>query len=73
MIELSNSQLVFRSPEVHPDAVRRIELQRTLRIPDDNRDYPLPRDSTGFRWIMSTTISTECPRPGPGMAASSCR
>jgi len=33
---------VFRFPEVHPDAVCRIELQRTLRIPDDNRDYPLP-------------------------------
>ena len=42
MIELRNNQLVFRFAEVHKDAQFRIELQRTLRIPDDNRDYPLP-------------------------------
>jgi hypothetical protein len=27
---------------VHPDAVLRVEFQRTLRIPDDGREYPLP-------------------------------
>src|SRR5687767_5385426 len=42
MIELSNDVLVFSFPEVHPDAVLRIEFQRTLRIPDDGRNYPLP-------------------------------
>ena len=42
MIELRNDQLVFRFPEVHKDAVLRVDFQRTLRIPDDNRDYPLP-------------------------------
>jgi len=42
MITLGKQQLEFRFPEVHPDAVLRIELQRTLRIPDDGRDYPLP-------------------------------
>ena len=42
MIELGNDQLEFRFPEVHRDAVLRIDFQRTLRIPDDNRDYPLP-------------------------------
>jgi hypothetical protein len=42
MIELSNDVLVFSFPEVHRDAVLRIEFQRTLRIPDDERDYPLP-------------------------------
>ncbi len=42
MIELQNDALLFRFPEVHDDAVLRIEFQRTLRIPDDDRDYPLP-------------------------------
>ena len=36
------SELVFRFPEVHPDAVCRVQFQRTLRIPDDNREYSLP-------------------------------
>ena len=42
MIELKNDQLIVRFPEVHEDAVCQIEFQRTLRIPDDNREYPLP-------------------------------
>jgi hypothetical protein len=42
MIELENDALVFSFPEVHPDATLRVEFQRTLRIPDDGRDYPLP-------------------------------
>lgn len=42
MIELQNDALVCRFPEVHEEAVLRIEFQRTLRIPDDDRDYPLP-------------------------------
>lgn len=42
MIELRNDELIFRFPEVHEDAVCSLGFQRTLRIPDDNRDYPLP-------------------------------
>lgn len=42
MIELQGNELVFKSPEVHRDATCRLGFQRTLRIPDDNRDYPLP-------------------------------
>lgn len=42
MIELRKDQLVCRFPEVHRDAELRIEFQRTLRIPDDDRTYPLP-------------------------------
>lgn len=42
MIELRNDALEFHFPEVHPEARCRIDFQRTLRIPDDNRDYPLP-------------------------------
>lgn len=42
MIELHGDSLKFSFPEVHPEAMCSIEFQRTLRIPDDNRDYPLP-------------------------------
>jgi len=42
MIELRHDALVFSFPEVHPDAVLHVDFQRTLRIPDDGRDYPLP-------------------------------
>ena len=42
MIELKKDALEFRFPEVHKDAVLRIELQRTLRIPDDGKTYSLP-------------------------------
>ena len=42
MIELKNDALEFSFPEVHPEAVARVAFQRTLRIPDDGDDYPLP-------------------------------
>lgn len=42
MIELLNNELAFRFPEVHPKASCSISFQRTLRIPDDNREYRLP-------------------------------
>ena len=42
MITLQDDCLVFQFPEVHADAGTRIEFQRTLRIPDDDSDYPLP-------------------------------
>lgn len=42
MLELNRDKLVFSFPEVHKDAVCRVSFQRTLRIPDDNREYGLP-------------------------------
>ncbi|MCC7182359.1 MAG: hypothetical protein IT509_02165 [Rhodocyclaceae bacterium] len=42
MIELSNHALHISFPEVHPKARSSVSFQRTLRIPDDNQDYPLP-------------------------------
>jgi hypothetical protein len=42
MIELQHDRLEIAFPEVHPDAVLHVEFQRTLRIPDDDRDYALP-------------------------------
>ena len=42
MIKLENDRLVFSFPEVHDEAHCGIEFQRTLRIPDDGKDYRLP-------------------------------
>ena len=41
-IELNDDQLIFRLPGVHSEAELAIEFQRTLRIPDDNREHYLP-------------------------------
>ena len=42
MIELRRKKLEMSFPEVHPKATLSLDFQRTLRIPDDGRDYPLP-------------------------------
>lgn len=49
MIELSkhahekfSSQMTFDFSEVHPAAKFHVTFQRTLRIPDDDQEYPLP-------------------------------
>ena len=42
MITLERDRMTFRFPEVHPEVRCGIEFQRTLRIPDDDRSYPLP-------------------------------
>jgi len=48
MITLEGQQLLIRFPEVHKLAVARISFQRTLRIPDDGKDYPLPPGMGNF-------------------------
>lgn len=42
VITLEGNRLEIRFPEVHDNASCGIEFQRTLRIPDDDTDYPLP-------------------------------
>ncbi len=42
MIQLKSNELVFDFPDVHEEARLTIDFQRTLRIPDDGTDYPLP-------------------------------
>jgi len=42
MLELKQDSLKFTFPEVHPDAELTITFIRTLRIPDDDKTYPLP-------------------------------
>ena len=41
-VYLDRDALTFHADDVHPDARLTLEFQRTLRIPDDGRDYPLP-------------------------------
>lgn len=48
MITLDEDRMTFRFPEVHPEAECSIEFERTLRIPDDDRSYPLPPGLGGF-------------------------
>ena len=47
MIELKHDSLMFSFPEVHPEAKLTINFQRTLRIPDDGKDYPLTQKRFG--------------------------
>jgi hypothetical protein len=42
MVTLEGDRLVFRFPRVHEEARLAVTFQRTLRIPDDDRHYPLP-------------------------------
>ncbi|MEO1034693.1 MAG: hypothetical protein AAFX44_03935 [Pseudomonadota bacterium] len=42
MLEASTEELFFRFPDVHDEAIGTVTFHRTLRIPDDNNEYPLP-------------------------------
>lgn len=42
MIELKSDELVVSFPELPQQPSLSLDFQRTLRIPDDGRDYPLP-------------------------------
>jgi hypothetical protein len=48
MITLENDRLIFRFPEVHPEASCSFHFQRTLRIPEDGKNYPLPAGLGAF-------------------------
>ena len=61
MITLENDVLEFRFPEVHEKARCSIEFQRTLRIPDDEKDYPLPPGLGQFPLRHLDDFSARCP------------
>ena len=61
MITVETNQLVFRFPEVHVDATCEIEFQRTLRIPDNGKEYPLPPALERFRCAISTDFAPRVP------------
>jgi len=48
MLTLEHDRLVVAFPELHPAATLQVDFQRTLRIPDDGQDYPLPRGPESF-------------------------
>ena len=61
MIELKHDELSFSFPEVHPDAKLSLNLQRTLRIPDDGDDYPLPPGLGAFPLRHVDDFATRLP------------
>jgi hypothetical protein len=62
MIELKKDRLLFSFPEVHPDAKLEIGFQRTFRIPDDGKTYPLP---PGFGYFPMVHVDDHARRVSP--------
>jgi len=48
MITLEDDALAFRFPHLHENAICQIRFQRTLRLPDDGKTYPLPAGLGAF-------------------------
>ena len=67
MIELNHDELRIHFPEVHEQARLVINFQRTLRIPDDGRTYPLPAWDA-FRSGTWTTMRVRRLRHGSSTA-----
>ncbi|HJZ89728.1 MAG TPA: hypothetical protein VKE40_02575, partial [Gemmataceae bacterium] len=63
MIELKRDRLVFSFPDVHPEARLEIGFQRTFRIPDDGKTYPLP---PGFGFFPLCHVDDHARRVPPG-------
>ena len=61
MIELKDNRLDFHFPEVHSDARCTIEFQRTLRLPDDNREYDLPPGLGNFPLMHVDDLAERVP------------
>ena len=62
MIELTSNQLIFRFPEIHPECSLTITLHRTLRIPDDGREYPLPPSLGHFPAVHVDDYASRVPK-----------
>ena len=65
MIKLTNDRLAFLFPETHPRAHLEVTFQRTLRIPDDGKTYPLPPGLGAFpvRRLARPVLLTPLPLP----------
>lgn len=48
MLELIDKMLEFSFPDIHPEAKMSISFERTLRIPDDGKQYHLPPSIGSF-------------------------
>ncbi len=62
MITLEGDSLVFRFPEVHEHARTAMHFQRTLRIPDDGKTYPLPPGLGAFPLQHVEDYETRVPK-----------
>ncbi|HNA73273.1 MAG TPA: hypothetical protein PKW73_08040 [Candidatus Obscuribacter sp.] len=62
MITLNQNQLVVSFPEVHEDAVLSLNFQRTLRIPDNDKVYPLPPGLGNFPLVHVDDYRDEVPK-----------
>ncbi len=62
MIVLRDDTLEISFPEVHKEARCNISFQRTLRIPDDNREYPLPAGLGKFPLLHVDDYQKEVPK-----------
>src|SRR5262249_5043909 len=62
MITHEGYSLIFRFPEVHEDAKAAICFQRTLRIPDDGKHYPLPPGLDAFPLRHVEDFAARVPR-----------
>lgn len=58
MIELQNDRLEIRFPDVHASARCSVRFHRTLRVPDDNPDYPLPAGLGHFPLLSVDAFNT---------------
>jgi len=63
MIELRDDALQFSFPRVHPGARLTVDFQRTLRIPDDGGDYPLPPGLGRFPLCHVDDFAEAIPQP----------
>jgi hypothetical protein len=61
MIVLEHDRLVFQFPDVHPETSFSISFQRTLRIPDDGSDYPLPPGLGAFPLRLVDDLADSLP------------
>jgi hypothetical protein len=68
MITLEGHDLVFRFPEVHEHARTAINFQRTLRIPDDGKTYPLPPGLGSFPLRHVEDYEARVPKAWSGRA-----
>ena len=67
MLNVQDSRLVFTFPEVHPEARFEIDVQQTLRVPDDGKRYDLP---PGLRALpLRAVAGSLAEKMGPAHAA----
>lgn len=62
MVKLARNALCLACPDVHEDAVCTIAFQRTLRIPNDGRPYPLPAGLGEFPLEYTEQYASRAPR-----------